>query len=137
MNDFNPPPNPSADAIQAASALIALVADPAGAKKRLAGLVAVHEDIRQAHLALQDERKKLIDENARSSDLRAKETLLANKQTDLERAALAQAVAATALEAREQKLAAAEYELKNKQSAHAADVAALSAKVANMKSALG
>jgi hypothetical protein len=108
MNSLDPPPNPSADAIQAASALIALVADPAGAKKRLAGLVAVHEDIRQAHLALQDERQKLVSENARAADLREKENLLAGKESDLERAALAQAVASTAQQEREKQINARE-----------------------------
>jgi len=131
-----PPPNPSADAIQAAHALLAIVADPKGAKQRLDELVGAHENIKAAHTALEVERKRLIDENARAADLKAKENLLANKQADLEKFATANNVAAAALADREGKCAAAEAALKTKQDAHEADVKAFNTKVANMRAAI-
>ena len=63
-SNFNPLPNPSADAIQAANALIALAADPAGAKSRLDALLAAHAAITAAHDELRAKRERLIDENA-------------------------------------------------------------------------
>jgi hypothetical protein len=136
-SSFTPPPNPSADSIQAAYGLLAIAADPVGARKRLDDLVAAHEAITQAHGELQVERKRLVDENARASDLKAKENLLANKQADLEKAATAQAVTAAALQEREQKvsdreraadkraadLAAAEQRLADKAAAFRAAIA--------------
>jgi hypothetical protein len=115
--NFLPPPSPSADAIQAAHSLLAIVADPRGAKQRLDDLVAAHDQLKQAHAALEVERRKLIDENARAADLKAKETLLAQKQSDLEKFATANNVAAAALQDREQKLAMAEAAAKEREGA--------------------
>jgi hypothetical protein len=134
--NFTPPPNPSADAIQAANALIAIAADPAGAKQRLDALTATHAQITAAHDELQAERRRLIDENNRAADLRARENVVANKEADLEKSAIAQAVATSAIADREHKVSVAESALKAKQEAHEANVAALNQRLANMRSAL-
>jgi hypothetical protein len=136
MNSYNPPPNPSADAVQAAYALIAIAADPAAAKARVDALVEHTKAAHDAAAELEVQRKRLIDENNRAADLRKLEQTLANKQADLEKSATAQAVAASAIADREHKVAVAESALKAKQDAHDANVAALNQRLANMRSAL-
>jgi len=129
--NLSPPPNPSDSAVEAALGLLAIAANPAACKARLDELIAAHDAIKQAHAEMEVERKRLIDENARAADLREKENLLAGKQTDIDKVAVAQAVAASALEAREQKVVAAE----SAATKRAADLAAAEQKLADKAAA--
>jgi hypothetical protein len=83
MNDFMPPPVPSAQTIESLFALLAAVSDPAAVKSRIADLVAQTQAVNDACAELAAERKRLTDENARAIDLRDKENLLATKESDL------------------------------------------------------
>jgi hypothetical protein len=129
--NLTPPPNPSADAIQSAYTLLAIAADPKGARSRLDELVGAHENIKAAHAALELERKRLIDENARADDLREKENLLAEKEASLQQAGRAHSIAASALQERERRCASLEEAVAKR----AADLAAAEQKLADKAAA--
>jgi len=134
--NITPPSTPSADSIQAAYTLLAIAADPKGAKCRLEELVAAHGQIKEAHDALQAERKRLIDENARSADLREKENLLAAKEAELQDASTRLAVASSAHSERERQCARREEALAKRAADLAAAEQRLADKLASYRQAL-
>ena len=56
--NFTPPHTPSADTVAAALSLVAIAADPAGAKQRIEDLARMTADILDALKKLEDERTR-------------------------------------------------------------------------------
>ena len=106
-NTFNssPPQNPSASAIEAALGLLAIAADPAGAKERIDALIAQTADCRAAHAELEAERERNQKALEAVSDLRQREEAVAAKELEQQNASTRLAVASSAHSEREAQLA--------------------------------
>jgi hypothetical protein len=106
-NTFNssPPQNPSASAIEAALGLLAIAADPAGAKERLDALIAQTADCRAAHAELEAERQRNQKALEAVADLRQREEAVAKAEGEQQIASTRLAVASSAHSEREAQLA--------------------------------
>jgi uncharacterized protein (DUF3084 family) len=135
-SDFTPPHSPSAQTIESVFALLQAVSDPAAVKSRIAALVEQTKAVNDACAELAAERKRLTDENARALDLRQKEVLLANKESDLTKAATAQAVSASALQDRDRKAGQREAAAEKRHAEIDAREKALEAKLAGYREGL-
>jgi hypothetical protein len=103
--NISPPPNPSATAIEAAMALLAIAGDPAGAKARLDALVAQTAEINAAAAELAAERERHQKALEAVADLRRREEAVALKEVELQRSSTQMAVASAAHSERENQLA--------------------------------
>jgi hypothetical protein len=134
---FTPPPHPSADAIQAALALIAIAADPAGAKKRIDDLLRATADCRDAQKQLQDEGTRNRKALEAVADLRLREEAVAKAEGEQQAASTRLAVANSAHSEREAQLSRREAALQQKIKEHEAAVTAHVRRVEQAKAALG
>jgi chromosome segregation ATPase len=130
------PPAPSAQVLEQMFALIGLISNPKAAKAALEDLTTRMAQLDAATKANERAAQTAKDALNAVENLRRDEQMLIDDQEGLRKAKLSIDTMAAALEAREQKILAGEADLKTKQNAHEANVAALNARVANMRSAL-
>jgi chromosome condensin MukBEF ATPase and DNA-binding subunit MukB len=130
------PPQPSAQVLEQLFALIGLITNPKAAKAMLEDLSTRTAQLAAATAANEQAAKVAKDELNAVENLKRDQQKLAADQEDLRKAKLSIDNMAAGLEAREQKILAAEAALKTKQDEHAANVASLNARVADMRSAL-
>ena len=135
-NSMLPPALPSADAIEATFGLIALIADPTAAQKRLTEI----DRAAKAYRAATDEHASVAGkaaEVAKAQDaLVVREKAAATLEADLANRQTALAVAANALAERERKLSDAEKALAQHEREHAARVKANEEKIAAVRASL-
>jgi hypothetical protein len=135
--NFTPPPHsPSAAAIEAAFSLLAIAADPAGAKQRIEELLRGTADIHDAVKELQDQHTRLTSARAREADLKLREQALAEQAQAQATTATQHAVTAAALQEREQKIAALEAAAQEREKALDAREHALAKKLESYRQAL-
>jgi hypothetical protein len=102
--NFSPPHSPSSDALMAAHSLIAIAADPAGAKKRIDELTAATAEIHAALKELEEARGRNQKALEAVADLRRREEAVATRETELQVASTRLAVASSAHSEREAQL---------------------------------
>jgi hypothetical protein len=103
--NFTPPHTPSADAVAAALSLVAIAADPTGAKKRIEELLRAKADVHDALKKLEDESTRNRKALEAVADLRAREEAVAAKEGEQQIASTRLAVASSAHSEREAQLA--------------------------------
>jgi hypothetical protein len=111
LSSFAPPANPSADALGAALALLAIAADPQATAARLAELTDHMEAVRAAHAEAVTERKAAEDAAAALGNLVEREAKVTADQAALDQGYTQLSVASSALHAREQVVAKRETEV--------------------------
>jgi hypothetical protein len=102
---FTPPPHPSADAIQAALALVELAVNPMAAKQHIEAMARLKSEILDEMKKLQDERTRNQRALEAVSDLRAREEAVAKAEGEQQIASTRLAVASSAHSEREAQLA--------------------------------